>query len=87
MKHWVGILALAVSAVLLVGGVIAVQGDGKQGTLERIYWPEENGVPSVSDGQVLPTGAKIQSTVGQGMQDSCIPPSPFAPAPLGSQPC
>jgi len=44
MKRLVGILALAVIAVLLMGGALAAQRSGKQATPEKIYWPEKEEV-------------------------------------------
>ena len=44
MKRLVGVLALAVIAVLLMGAALAAQRTGKQATPEKIYWPEKEEV-------------------------------------------
>ena len=44
MKQLVGILALAVIAVLLMGAALAAQRTGKQATPEKIHWPEKEEV-------------------------------------------
>ena len=64
MKQLVGILALAVIAVLLMGAALAAQRTGKQATPERIHWPEKE--------EVRVIGASHLTS-----QDSCVTRSLF----------
>jgi hypothetical protein len=64
MKRLVGILALAVIAVLLMGAALAAQRTGKQATPEKIYWPEKEEVTVIRAGHLT-------------SQDPCVTPSLF----------
>jgi len=52
MKRLVGILALAVIAVLLMGAALAAQRTGKQATPEKTNWPEKEEVNAIRPGHL-----------------------------------
>ena len=90
MKRILGILGIAATVLLLIGSAFGIPIRGKH-AVARTYWPEKEGVRFVPREQLVLTGTKSQVVAeqmwGHGMRDPCVPPSPFAPALLGSQPC
>jgi Spy/CpxP family protein refolding chaperone len=64
MKRFAGILALALTAVLLMGAALAAQRTGWQSTPEKIYWPEKEEVRVIGAGHLI-------------LQDPCVTRSLF----------
>jgi hypothetical protein len=64
MKRFVGILALAVIAILLMGAALAAQRTGKDATPEKINWPEKEEVRVIGASHLI-------------LQDPCVTRSLF----------
>ncbi|MBI2002612.1 MAG: hypothetical protein HYT85_09315 [candidate division NC10 bacterium] len=81
MKRVVGIIGLAVVAVLLMGGTFAVQGGWKKGIPGKIFWPEKEEVAHLQGRHILPAKAQPPGIVdiwwNKAVQDPCIVPLLF----------
>lgn len=78
MKRVVGIIALALVGLLLMGGTFAVKGGWKKGTAGKIFWPEKEEVEDVRGRHVLPVNTQPPGSVDlwwhKAVQDPCIVP-------------
>jgi hypothetical protein len=64
MKQFVGILALAVIAILLMGAALTAQHAGREATPEKINWPEKEEVRVIGASHLI-------------LQDPCVTRSLF----------